>query len=418
MYFALDFKKDVFFKTKPIAQMIPSLRNAYNAQFSETKYATFLTDLYGLYNHKPNFRIGETPVFIPDDFRDKLIKACDDIADAITRPDFKEITEGSMTEANRVPNEDEHPSFLVVDFGVCADKKGNLTPKLIELQGFPSLYYFQHDLAELYKKHFDIPKTMTPYFNGLDTEGYLKTLQELIVGASKPENVVLLEVEPEKQNTLIDFYGTAKQLGIKVLCLTNVLKSGRRLFYKNEKGKLIRIQKIYNRVIFDELDRRPDLNFGFDFTEDLEVEWIGHPNWFFRISKYTMPFFKSDFVPKTYFLKDLETYPTDLENYVLKPLFSFSGQGVKIDVTPEDLAEIEDASNFILQEKVQYVAALETPSEPAKIEIRMLLIWRKGDARPMLVNNLIRLSKGIMIGVRYNKDKDWVGASVGFFNKK
>ncbi|MDZ7876509.1 MAG: hypothetical protein U5L45_02515 [Saprospiraceae bacterium] len=398
--------------------MIPSLRETYNNQFSATKYAAFLTDLYSLYNHTPPFRIGETPVFIPDDFRDKLIKACDDITNVIMQPDFKEMTEGSITPSSRVPNEDEHTQFLVIDFGVCEDEQGQLTPKLIELQGFPSLYYFQNDLAMLYKKHFKIPETMTPYFNGLNTEGYLNLLKELIVGNTKPESVVLLEVEPEKQNTLVDFCGTTKHLGIKVLCLTNVLKSGRKLFYKNEKGKLVRIQKIYNRVIFDELNRRPDLNFGFDFTEEVDVEWIGHPNWFFRISKYIMPFLKSDFVPKTYFVKDLKQYPADLENYVLKPLFSFSGQGVKIDVTPEDMEDIEDKTNFILQEKVKYVAALETPSEPAKIEIRMLLVWRKGDARPMIVNNLIRLSKGIMIGVRYNKDKDWVGASVGFFNKK
>ena len=411
-------KERFFNRTKPVANMISSLRKAYNDQFTATKYATFLTELNGLYNYTPKFRIGETPVFIPDDFRDKLIKACDDIADAIIRPDFKEITEGSMTDANRVPNEDLHPNFLVVDFGVCADKDGSLTPKMIELQGFPSLYYFQYDLAQLYKKHFEIPENMTPFFNGLDNEGYLKVMKDLIVGTAKPESVVLLEIEPEKQNTAIDFYATAKRLGIKVLCLTNVLKSGRRLFYKNEKGKLIKIQKIYNRVIFDELENRPDLNFGFNFTDDLEVEWVGHPNWFFRISKYTMPFLTSDFVPKTYFLKDLDTYPSDLENYVLKPLFSFSGQGVKIDVTLEDLASIEDTSNYILQEKVEYVAALETPTEPAKIEIRMLLIWKKGDARPMLVNNLIRLSKGAMIGVRYNQDKDWVGASVGFFNPK
>jgi hypothetical protein len=398
--------------------MIASLRKRYNAQFSATKYATFLTDLYSLYNHVPKFRISETPIFIPDDFRDKLIQACDDIADTLTRPDFKEITEGAIPTKNRVLNEDEHPQFLVVDFGVCEDKDGSLTPKMIELQGFPSLYYFQHDLSEMYKKHFDIPETLTPYFNGLDTEGYLHVLKELIVGKSKPENVVLLEIEPEKQATAIDFLATAKHLGIKVLCLTNVLKSGKRLFYKNEKGKLIRIHKIYNRVIFDELEQRPDLTFGFNFTDDLDVEWIGHPNWFFRISKYLMPFLKSDFVPKTYFLKDLATYPTDLENYVLKPLFSFSGQGVKINVTLDDLEAIEDTSNFILQEKVKYAAALETPSEPAKIEIRMLMIWRKGSARPMVVNNLVRLSKGIMIGVRYNKDKDWVGASVGFFNQK
>jgi hypothetical protein len=399
--------------------MIPNLRQSYNSAFSEAKYAAFLDYISGLYNHTPGFRLSETPVFFPDDFRDKLFKACDDIVDALVRPDFKEITEGSMKPEHRVPNEDAHPTFLVVDFGVCEGADGTLVPKLIEMQGFPSLYFFQNDLAEGYKKHFEnIPDTLSPLFSGLDTEGYYKLMSEVIVGDSKPENVVLLEVEPEKQNTLIDFYGTAKHLGIKVLCLTKVIKQGKKLFYKNEKDTLVRIEKIYNRVIFDELDRRPDLTFGFDFTETLDVEWIGHPNWFFRISKYTLPFLKSDFVPKTYFLDTLTEYPTDLENYVLKPLFSFSGQGVKINITRQDLDEVEDRANHILQEKVNYVAALKTPSDPAKIEIRMLMVWKKGDARPTIVNNLIRLSKGIMIGVRYNKDKDWVGASAGFFNPK
>jgi hypothetical protein len=257
---------------------------------------------------------------------------------------------------------------------------------------------------------------MTPLFGGLDTEGYFDLLREVICGDEKPENVVLLEVEPEKQNTLIDFHGTAKQLGIKVLCITKVVQSGERLFYENEKGQFVRIKRIYNRVIFDELDRRSDLKMGFNFTDALDVEWVGHPNWFFRISKYTMPFLKGEYVPKTYFLSELKTIPTDLENYVLKPLFSFSGQGVKIEVTPEDIAAVEDPTNWILQEKVNYVAALETPSEPAKIEIRMLMVWKKDWERPRLVNNLVRLSKGLMIGVRYNKDKDWVGASVGFMN--
>jgi hypothetical protein len=398
--------------------MIPHLRKAYNQAFSPPQYEAFLNHLYSLYDHKPGFRIGETPVFIPDDFRDKLLKACDDIVDVLVRPDFKDMTEGSMKPEHRVPNEDEHSTFLVVDFGICEGENGTLVPKLIEMQGFPSLYFFQHDLAEAYRQYFDIPTNMTPLFGGLDTEGYIQLLREVMVGDSKPENVVLLEVEPEKQNTQIDFWGTAQYLGIKVLCLTKVIKQGKRLYYENEQGTRIRIEKIYNRVIFDELDRRPDLTFGFHFTDDLEVEWIGHPNWFFRISKYTLPFLQSDFIPKTYFLDKLTTYPTDLENYVLKPLFSFSGQGVKINVTPADLEAVEDRSNFILQEKVNYVAALDTPTEAAKIEIRMLLVWKKEWARPMLVNNLIRLSKGIMIGVRYNKDKDWVGASVGFFNPR
>ena len=399
--------------------MIPKLREAYNQAFSETQYAAFLEHLYSLYDHKPPFRIGETPVFMPDDFRDKLLQACDDIVDVIVRPNFKDITEGSMKPEHRVPNEDAHPTFLVVDFGICEGNEGELVPKLIEMQGFPSLYFFQNDLAEGYKKHFEcIPEAMTPIFEGLDTEGYLKTMREVIVGDSNAENVVLLEVEPEKQNTLVDFLGTAKYLGIKILCLTKVIKQGRQLFYQNEAGDLVRIEKIYNRVIFDELDKRPDLTFGFNFTDDLDVEWIGHPNWFFRISKYTLPFLKSAFIPKTYFLDKLTEYPKDLENYVLKPLFSFSGQGVKINITQKDLDEVEDRSNHILQEKVNYVAALQTPIEPAKIEIRMLMVWKKGETRPKVVNNLIRLSKGIMVGVRYNKDKDWVGASVGFFNPK
>ena len=205
--------------------MIPKLREAYNKAFSETQYAAFLEHLYSLYDHKPPFRIGETPVFMPDDFRDKLLQACDDIVDVIVRPNFKDITEGSMKPEHRVPNEDAHPTFLVVDFGICEGNEGELVPKLIEMQGFPSLYFFQNDLAEGYKKHFEgIPETMTPLFEGLDTEGYLKTMREVIVGDSNAENVVLLEVEPEKQNTLVDFLGTAKYLGIKILCLTKVIK--------------------------------------------------------------------------------------------------------------------------------------------------------------------------------------------------
>ena len=395
--------------------MITELRKAYNASFSAEKYEAFLNHLYGLYNHKPNFRIGETPVFIPDAFRDKLIQACNDITDVIVRSDFKDITAGAIQPTHRVPHEDAHCTFLVVDFGIC-EQEGELVPKLIELQGFPSLYFFQQDIADTYKAHFDLPDNMTPLFSGLDTEGYYNLLKEVIVGDSKPENVVLLEVEPEKQNTQIDFWGTAQRSGIKVLCLTKVIKVGRQLFYKNDKGEQIRIEKIYNRVIFDELERRPDLTFGFHFTDDLDVEWIGHPNWFFRISKYTMPFLKSAFVPKTYFLNQVDTSTIDLSQFVLKPLFSFSGQGVKIHVTQADIDAVEDKSNYILQEKVHYAPALDTPSGATKIEIRMLMLWKKEWARPLLVNNLIRLSKGEMIGVRYNKDKDWVGASVGLFH--
>lgn len=395
--------------------MITTLRNEYNSKFTAEKYQTFLKSITDSCDVTPKFRISETPVFIGNEFRDKLLKACEDIVDVLVRPDFKAMTDAAIPPHCNVPNEDEHPQFLVIDFGVCADKDGSLSPKLIELQGFPSMYVFQHLLAERFRTHFDLPENMTHLFNVADTEGYVQLLRKVIVGDSKPENVVLLEVEPHRQNTQIDFWATSRLLGIKTLCVTHVIKEGKKLFYRNDVGKLIHIEKIYNRVIFDELLQRKDLKMGFNFSDALEVEWIGHPNWFFRISKYTMPFLEGDFVPKTYFLKDLKTMPTDLENYVLKPLFSFSGQGVKINVTQQDLDEVTDPSNFILQEKVQYVPALQTLNDPAKIEIRMLLIWERGEKRPKLVNNLIRLSKGEMIGVRYNKDKDWVGASVGLF---
>ena len=88
--------------------------------------------------------------------------------------------------------------------------------------------------------------------------------------------------------------------------------------------------------------------------------------------------------------------------------------GVNINVSKEDIEAIQKPSEWILQRKANYVPAIVSPNEPVKCEIRMMLVWPKGWARPILVNNLVRLSKGIMVGVRYNKDKDWVGASVAF----
>jgi glutathionylspermidine synthase len=396
--------------------MITNLRQAYNAAFTPEKYAAFLEDVYAEYEHRPIFRISETPVFIPNTLKKKLIQACDEIVNVLVQPDFKQKTENALHKAHRVPNEDNHPHFLVIDFGICENEKGELIPQLIELQGFPSLYFFQQTLAKMYRRHFDLPANSTPLLNGLDEKSYMELIREVIVGDTLPEQVVLLEIEPMKQATKIDFLATRKALGIQILCITEVIKKDKKLYYKSDKGNLIRILKIYNRVIFDELDRRNDLKLNFSFTEELDVEWIGHPNWFFRISKYSLPLLKGEFVPETHFLKDFKGhYPTDLNNYVLKPLFSFSGQGVQLHVTKSDLDKVQDTGNYILQKKVQYKPALAAPNEPVKVEIRMLLVWKKDEAKPRLINNLIRLSKGEMIGVRYNKDKDWVGASAGFF---
>ncbi len=393
--------------------MIPALRTAYNKNFTPEKYEAFLNEIDRQYNYKPAFRICETPVFFSKPFAEKTLNACEHIIDVLCAPDFKSKSQAALSPENIVPNEDAHPTFLVIDFGVC-EENGELVPKLIELQGFPSLFFFQLDLAKAYNKIFDLPKKLTPFFNGSDEASYIEKMRAVMLGDTPKENVILLEIEPEKQNTYIDFLATENYLGIETVSLTDITKSGKDLFYTAKNGKSTHIKKIYNRVIFDELARKTDLKAAFKFSDDLNVEWIGHPNWFFRISKHTLPFLKSPFIPKTFFLKDVDTAALDLKNYVLKPLFSFSGQGVKIDVTKEDIAAVENPENYILQEKVQYANAVVTPSGPAKVEWRLMFVWEKNASRPVLVNNLVRLSKGIMIGVRYNKDKDWVGGSIGF----
>lgn len=396
--------------------MIPALRKSYNAAFTEEKYAAMLRDVESAFGRPALFKLAETPVFLPADYKALLLEACEEVFDTICSSDIKQKTEGALANPGwRVPGEDEHTIFMQVDFGVCESENGSLIPQMIEIQGFPSLYCFQAGLGNAYRNNFDIPSNMTTFFNGYNEESYIQLLKEVIVGDAAPENVVLLEIEPEKQGTNIDFYATSKYLGIKVLDLQDLHQSGRDLFYE-ENGRKIPVQRIYNRVIFDELEKRTDLKLNFNFQQEADVHWVGHPNWFFRISKYTLPLFKSRFVPESLFLDQLSSYPEDLENYVLKPLFSFAGMGVKINITRQDLDEVPDQqrNNYILQRKVQYKPIIETLDVPAKCEVRMMVVWKPGWDRPKVVNNICRLSKGEMVGVRYNKGKTWVGGTVCF----
>ncbi|MEY3421474.1 MAG: hypothetical protein RIR48_1766 [Bacteroidota bacterium] len=396
--------------------MIPEIRKNFNNAFTPEKYETFKQGLQEMYNHKPNFREAETPFFIPETLKEKLLAACDEITELILRPDLKQISQGALyDESIIVPGEDEHTTFLQMDFGICLDDNGDPFPMLIEIQGFPSVYFFQYMATIAYKKYYELPANLTPYFNGYNEASFKKKMYEIIVGDSDPQNVVLLEIEPELQNTYIDLLATSVELGIPVVCVTKVLKEGKKLYYIDKNGDKQKIEKIYNRVIFDELQQRTDLKMQFKFTDDLEVKWVGHPNWFFRISKYIMPYLKSRFVPETLFLQELKELPADLENYVLKPLFSFAGAGVIIDVAKEDIEAIENKSNYILQRKVTYEPVLKSPNDPVKVELRMLMLWPEKDDRPHVAVNLVRLSKGKMIGVKYNKDKDWVGGSVGLY---
>jgi len=397
--------------------MITGPRQSFNQQFSEQKYHDFLTDLDREFNYKITFRVAESPVFVGKEFKAKLLKAADEIIDFIALPDFKDRMKGALPDSVRVPNEDAHTMFLALDFAVCTEGNNELVPRLIEMQGFPSLFGYQDFLGNKFRQHYRIPPQYDFHF-GTSSPEYWNQLHKAIIRDHDPENVVLLEIDPMKQNTAIDFLVTQHHLGIQSVHLGDVIIRNRKLFYKHE-GQEIPIHRIYNRVIFDELLGKPDLKTDFHLTEDVAVEWAGHPNWFFHISKYTMPFLKSSAVPECKFLNEYSTLPSDLDNYVLKPLFSFSGSGVIFNVTEQDILAIPEPErkNFMLQRKVHYQPVVQAPDGLVKTEIRLLFLWDEGVSRPKLITNLARLSRGDMIGVKYNKDKTWVGGSVCFFEQ-
>jgi hypothetical protein len=394
--------------------MIHAIRQAYNEAFSPERYRAFLDSIDQDYPGKLDFRVAETPVFVPSDLKDKLVEASESIIDVITAENFKELTEGAIPPHQRVPHENEHTSFLAIDFAVCRDDAGNLVPQLIELQGFPSLYGYQSYLANRFREFYPIPDSVSHLFDVDSDETYRQHLRRLIVGLHQPENVILLEIFPEKQKTRLDFAITADMLGIEAVCLTKIQKEGRKLYYEKD-GQRYHIHRIYNRLIFDELDHLEGLNTEFSLTDDVDVEWVAHPNWFFRISKYTLPLLNSPYVPPSFYLNQLDEYPTDLENYVLKPLFSFAGSGVKLSITKDELDAIRDKQNYLLQRKVKYEPVIQSPDGLVKCEIRMLYVWHEKDPRPTLLTNLARLSRGEMIGVNFNKNFDWVGGTVSFF---
>jgi len=398
--------------------MVPSIRKDFNKNFTKEKYEAFLKDLNSVHEGAIEFRVAETPVFVPKVFTKKMLNACESIVDIIVDPKFKELTKNAIPKHLQVQGENNHSHFIAFDFGICINEAREYEPQLIEMQGFPTLFAYEVLLDDIFRKHFPVPTNYSIYLDKYERGSYLKLLKEIIIGNEKPENVILLEVFPHKQKTRIDFYCTQDYLDIKPVCLTELIHEGKKLYYLNE-GKKTEIKRIYNRVIFDDLQQQsPEVQAkGNILFEDLDVDWVPHPNWFYRISKYTLPFIHHPYVPTTYFLNEIKQMPVDLENYVLKPLFSFAGQGVVIDVTPADIEKVKDPENWILQRKVKYADVIETPDVPAKAEIRIFYFWKDGEARPVATNNLARLSKGKMIGVRYNKDKEWVGGSFCYFEK-
>lgn len=392
--------------------MIKSDRALFNSRFSEEKYQYFINEVAKPHGPVP-FRVAETPVFIPSDLADMLFEAAADVINTIRDENFKKLTDKAIPEKWRLEGEGKHPHFLCLDFGICSEAN-ELKPMLIELQGFPTLFGFQPFLANLYKKAFKISDNKTPFLQNFNEKSYWELLKTTIIATHQPQEVILLDVDAFHQKTAIDFQLTRDKLGLEIVAYEDLIKVGSHLFYeKDSKPQLIK--RIYNRLIFDEIECKPHLEAKFPiFKEPLEVEWATHPNWFYRISKYTLPLISSKFVPESNYLSSFKKWPGNLEDYVLKPLFSFAGQGVKIQITPQDLDAVKDPENWILQKKVEYAPAIVSPDGFSKVEIRLMYVWpENGD--PQLCMNLARLSKGEMMGVNHNKNLNWVGGSVALF---
>jgi hypothetical protein len=390
--------------------MDPQLRSAFNADFTPQKYAALLRCVNETEKWPADFRVSETPIFLTNQFTDEATRAANEIVDLVRTPEFARSAQSAIPKGLAVPNESAHPNFLVVDFGICAE--GNrLVPRLIELQAFPSLFGFQWLLLGCMRKAYPaIPRNWTSSFGGIRDEAYLALLRRTIIGDADPGNVVLLEIEPEKQKTRVDFVATESMIGIRSVCLTKIKKRGRQLLYDHD-GREVRIERIYNRVIFDELMRRPDLKPAFSFQDELDVTWVGHPNWYFRISKHSLPYLKTEHTAPAFFA---DKFPADerINNYVLKPLYSFAGLGVDMEPTREKLSALKNPREWILQKKVSYAEFVPTLDGPkSKAEIRMMFVWPENE-EPILVNNLVRMSQGKMMGVDFNKDKTWVGSSI------
>jgi hypothetical protein len=391
--------------------MDPQLRQSFNAEFTPEKYAALVCCVNETEKWPADFRISETPIFLTREFTDEVVRAANEIVAATRSREFAQHAASAIPRELEVPKESAHPNFLVVDFAICAED-GRLLPRLIELQAFPSLFGFQLLLLGCIRKAYPvIPRNWSSSFGGIKDEAYLDLLRRTIITESAPENVVLLDIEPEEQKTRVDFAATERLLGIRAVCVTKIKKRGRQLFYDRD-GREVRIERIYNRVIFDELIRRPDLNLPFRFQDDLDVAWVGHPNWYFRISKHSLPFLKTEHTSPTFFV---DQFPAgeNIDNYVLKPLYSFAGHGVDMEPSREKIAALENPHEWILQKKVDYAAFVKTvDGQKSKAEIRMMFVWPENDPDPTLVNNLVRMSQGKMMGVDFNIDKTWVGASI------
>ena len=339
-----------------------------------------------------------------------MVRAGTEIWEQLSRPENLRRSLDAVPEALDVPGCPEEPTFAQADFAVVRGPDGSLVPKLIELQAFASLYAFQIYQSRELARITPGGEELEFLLSGLNEEGYVREVGDTILAGVPPENVVLMDIHPETQKTGVDFAFTEKLWGVRPVSVTDMEQRGRELWYRRE-GRPTRVLRIYNRLIFDELAAK-GISIPIDFREPLDVSWAGHPNWYFRWSKHSLPLLSHPTVPEARFLSELEKPPPDLENWVLKPLFSFAGSGVKVDVKPADLDAVPAAQRpyTLLMRKIEYAPVVETTDgNVSKVEVRVMYVWKEG--RPFPVTTLARLSQGKMMGVAFNKDRTWVGSS-------
>ena len=392
--------------------MIPALRTRFNRDFTPEKYRALLSALDAACGTHVKFRVCETPCFFPRALVERLASAGREMIHLLVDdPAYREASRSIIPAEFNVPGESPRPLFVQADFGLIRSAAGEIEPRLVEIQAFPSLYAYQAMLLDSYRRSYALDPSLGGFLDFPGEDAYFRELRRAIVGSHDPENVVLLEIQPFEQKTLPDFTATEKLLGVRSVCITEVKREGKRLFYDHA-GRRIPIRRIYNRVIVDELVRK-NLPLPFSFRDELDVEWAGHPNWFFRISKFSIPFLKHPSVPRSWFLDRMPEWPADLEHYVLKPLYSFAGLGVIVGPMRADLDAIprEKRGDYLLQERMRFEPVIATPHGPTQAELRIMFIWNDElKAGPIIV----RMGRGKMMGVDHNRDLEWVGASAAF----
>jgi hypothetical protein len=400
--------------------MDTKLRRAFNGAYTDDLYARYRKILDDSIGPFP-FRVAETPLFLDSRLQKHLEKAALEIIAQLSDETKLAKMRKAIPDHYDAPGMSALPDCVQVDFGLCKGENGEIVGRVVELQAFPSLSAMEIVEADAWDAVFrDVPALRADYtcfFSG-DREDAMQLLRGCILGPYGAEDTVLVDIEPETQKTAPDFRATKKLLGIDSICVSAIKKDGRTLL-RDKGGRWVPIRRIYNRLVFDELERKK-IEPPWKWTDDLDVSWCSHPNWYWVWSKFSLPHVDHECVPKAHYVSDLSRPPDDLENWVLKPLFSFAGAGVVIDVTKEALDAIPDERrpHYLLQRKVEYAHAIEAPDGAGvKAEVRMMML-RRGKGKPLeALLPLVRLSRGKMLGVDQNRAAEsmWTGGSVGIW---